>query len=140
MRVEPERPVGLMKEYWRDDQATADAFRNGWYFTGDKATRDADGYFWFVGRADDVIKASGYRIGPFEVESSLQKHPAIAESAVVGSPDEVRGTVVKAFIVLAPGYEPSDELAKDIQNFVKQDTAPYKYPRKIQFMTELPRP
>ena len=139
VRVEPVRPVGLMKEYWRDDAATADAFRNGWYFTGDKATRDADGYFWFVGRADDVIKASGYRIGPFEVESSLQKHPAVAESAVVGSPDEVRGTVVKAFIVLAPGFEASDELAKDIQNFVKQDTAPYKYPRKIQFMQELPK-
>ncbi len=139
VKTKPERPVGLMKEYWLDEEANRGAFVNGWYFTGDRAYKDVDGYFWFVGRADDVIKASGYRIGPFEVESALQAHPAVAESAVVGSPDPIRGTIVKAFIILAPGYAPSPELVKDIQNFVKETTAPYKYPREVEFVEELPK-
>lgn len=139
VRVEPRRPMGLMKEYWKDPNGNASAFRKGWYFTGDKATRDEDGYFWFVGRADDVIKASGYRVGPFEVESALQKHPAVAENAVVGSPDPVRGTIVKAFVVLVPGMTGSDALVKELQDFVKNETAPYKYPREIEFVTDLPK-
>ena len=137
--LKPERPVGLMLEYWRDDEANSRAFQGKWYFTGDKATKDEDGYFWFVGRADDVIKASGYRIGPFEVESALQEHPAVAESAVVGSPDEIRGVIVKAFIILKPGIDGNDALIKEIQNFVKKRTAPYKYPREIEFVKELPK-
>lgn len=114
-------------------------FQQGWYSTGDKAYKDKDGYFYFVGRGDDIIKASGYRVGPFEVESVLQERPAVAESAVVGSPDQLRGEIVKAFIVLAPGHLPSEQLVKDIQEFVKQRTAPYKYPREIEFMAELPK-
>ncbi|MCD4658419.1 MAG: AMP-binding protein, partial [Planctomycetes bacterium] len=137
--LEPVRPVGLMSEYWHDDEANSRAFRGKWYYTGDKATKDEDGYFWFVGRADDVIKASGYRIGPFEVESALQEHPAVAESAVVGSPDEIRGVIVKAFIILKPGLEGDAELIKEIQDFVKKRTAPYKYPREIEFVKELPK-
>ena len=112
---------------------------NGFYYTGDKAYRDGDGYFWFVGRDDDIIKSSGYRIGPFEVESALLEHPAVAESAVVGSPDLIRGTIVKAFVVLKPGYEPSERLIKDIQSHVRKNTAPYKYPRAIEFVSELPK-
>ncbi|MCG8400889.1 MAG: AMP-binding protein, partial [Firmicutes bacterium] len=136
--LEP-RPVGLMKEYWRDPEAVSGAFRAGWYFTGDRAYSDEDGYLWFVGRSDDVILASGYRIGPFEVESALIEHPAVAESAVVSSPDEVRGEVVKAFVILAPGYQGSDALVKELQDFVKKNTAPYKYPRKIEFVDTLPK-
>jgi len=139
VKVKPEFPVGLFREYWRNVEATAESFAGDWYFTGDKASKDADGYFWFVGRADDVIKASGYRIGPFEVESALQSHPAVAESAVVGSPDELRGTIVKAFIILAPGVTASDALVKEIQDHVKRETAPYKYPREIEFVAELPK-
>lgn len=139
VKVKPEFPVGLFREYWRNEEATAESFSGDWYFTGDKASKDADGYFWFVGRADDVIKASGYRIGPFEVESALQSHPAVAESAVVGSPDELRGTIVKAFIILAPGFTASDALVKEIQDHVKRETAPYKYPREIEFVAELPK-
>ena len=100
---------------------------------------DEDGYFWFVGRADDVILSAGYRIGPFEVESALVEHPAVAEAAVVASPDELRGEVVKAYVILAPGYEPSDALAAELQDYVKNVTAPYKYPREIEFVTELPK-
>ncbi|MDF1556230.1 MAG: AMP-binding protein [Deferrisomatales bacterium] len=139
VKVKPEFPVGLFREYWRNEEATAESFAGDWYFTGDKASKDADGYFWFVGRADDVIKASGYRIGPFEVESALQSHPAVAESAVVGSPDDLRGTIVKAFIILAPGFTASDALVKEIQDHVKRETAPYKYPREIEFVAELPK-
>ncbi|RMG92826.1 MAG: acyl-CoA synthetase [Candidatus Dadabacteria bacterium] len=139
VKVKPEHPVGLFQGYWRNEEATAEAFVGDWYYTGDKAYKDEDGYFWFVGRADDVIKASGYRIGPFEVESALQSHPAVAESAVVGSPDPLRGTIVKAFVILAPGFEPSDELVKELQEHVKKETAPYKYPREIEFVTELPK-
>jgi len=133
------RPVGLVTEYLDNQEANAESFQNGFYYTGDKAYMDDDGYFWFVGRNDDVIKSSGYRIGPFEVESALQEHPAVQESAVVGSPDPLRGMLVKAFIVLKPGYEPSDQLTKEIQKHVKRVTAPYKYPRLIEFMEELPK-
>ncbi|MBE3588292.1 MAG: AMP-binding protein [Thermoanaerobacteraceae bacterium] len=139
VRVKPERPVGLFKEYWKDPAKTASVHRGDWYLTGDRAYRDEDGYLWFVGRADDVILAAGYRIGPFEVESALLEHPAVAESAVVSSPDEIRGEVVKAFVILAPGYQPSDELVKELQEHVKKVTAPYKYPRKIEFVDSLPK-
>ncbi len=139
LRIKPVRPPGLMKEYWRNPEANEKSFRGDWYFTGDKAYKDEEGYFWFVGRADDVIKSSGYRIGPFEVESALQEHPAVAESAVIGVPDEVRGAIVKAFVILAPGYEPSEELKKELQEHVKRVTAPYKYPREIEFVKELPK-
>ena len=110
-----------------------------WYITGDRAYVDSDGYFWFVSRADDVIISSGYRIGPFEVESALIEHPAVAESAVVSSPDETRGEVVNAFVVLAPGHKPSGALKKELQDHVKQLTAPYKYPRKLEFVDALPK-
>jgi acetyl-CoA synthetase len=135
------RPPGLMKEYWKDPEAMAKAFRGNFYFTGDKAYRDEDGYFWFVGRDDDVIKSSGYRIGPFEVESAIIEHPAVAECAVVGVPDPegVRGIVVKAFVVLSSGYEPSEALTKEIQEHVKKTTAPYKYPRLIEYRESLPK-
>jgi acetyl-CoA synthetase/medium-chain acyl-CoA synthetase len=115
------------------------AFRGDWYYTRDRGYKDEEGYFWFVGREDDVIISAGYRIGPFEVESALIKHPAVKEAAVVASPDDVRGEVVKAFIVLTQDYTPSEKLIKDIQDFVKKETAPYKYPRKIEFVDELPK-
>ena len=133
------KPVGLLVEYLDNEEANAESFVNGFYYTGDKAYRDDDGYLWFVGRNDDVIKSSGYRIGPFEVESALLEHPAVKESAVVGSPDRIRGMVVKAFVVLNEGFEPGDELVRDIQKFVKRITAPYKYPRLIDFVEELPK-
>jgi len=139
VRVRPQRPVGLFKEYWNDSEATRRAMRGDYYVTGDRAYVDADGYFWFVGRADDVIISAGYRIGPFEVESALVEHPAVVESAVIASPDPVRGEIVKAFVILAPGYEPSDTLTEEIQEHVKGVTAPYKYPREIEFVTELPK-
>jgi len=133
------RPVGLFVEYLNSPEANAASFVNGFYYTGDKATVDADGYFWFVGRNDDIIKSSGYRIGPFEVESALLEHPAVQESAVVGSPDLIRGVIVKAFIVLKPGVQPSETLIKEIQAHVRNSTAPYKYPRAIEFVPELPK-
>ncbi len=139
VRIKPNPPVGLLSAYWKNPEATEESFRGDWYFTGDKAYKDEDGYFWFVGRADDVINASSYRIGPFEVESALQSHPAVAESAVVGSPDPLRGTIVKAFVILAPGYQSSDELVQKLQDHVKEETAPYKYPREIEFLQELPK-
>lgn len=139
VRLEPDRPLGLFKEYWGEPEKTASTQADGWYLTGDRAYKDADGYFWFVGRSDDVILSSGYRIGPFEVESALIEHPAVAESAVVSSPDEKRGEIVKAFIILVPGMTPSDDLKTDIQNHVKKITAPYKYPRKIDFVSTLPK-
>lgn len=132
-------PPGLFRGYYRDEAITAQSFRNGWYYTGDTARRDADGYIWFVGRSDDIISSSGYRISPFEVESTLIEHPAVAESAVVGKPDELRGELVKAYIILAQGYVPSEELAQEIQEFVKQQTAPYKYPREVEFRDALPK-
>lgn len=137
--VEPERPVGLMAGYWREPEATAAVFHNGWYYTGDRATRDEDGYLWFVGRDDDVIITASYRVGPFEVESALVEHPAVAESAVVGKPDPERTSIIKAFVVLAKGYEASEELARELQDHVKKVTAPYKYPREVAFVTELPK-
>ena len=139
VRVKPERPAGLFKEYWKEPDRTASVYQGDWYLTGDRATMDSDGYFWFVGRSDDVILSSGYRIGPFEVESALIKHPCVAESAVVSSPDETRGEVVKAFVVLTPGYEGSEALKKELQEHVKKETAPYKYPRKIEFVESLPK-
>lgn len=139
VRVKPDRPVGLFREYWKEPERTARFFKGDWYITGDRAVRDEDGYFYFVGRADDVILSAAYRIGPFEVESALLEHEAVAESAVVASPDPVRGSVVKAFIVLSPGYEPSRDLARRLQQFVKRTTAPYKYPRRVEFVTELPK-
>jgi len=137
--VKEKYPVGLFKGYWKDEEKSANVFKNGWYFTGDRAYKDEDGYFWFVGRADDVIKSSGYRIGPFEVESTLIEHPAVAEAAVIGVPDPIRGQIVKAFVVLTPGYTPSDTLIKELQEHVKNNTAPYKYPRQIEFVSELPK-
>ena len=139
VKITPKHPIGLTRNYYRYDAATEEAFRGDFYYTGDRAYIDNDGYFWFYGRADDVIKSSGYRIGPFEVESAIQEHPAVVESAVVATPDAVRGNIVKAFIILADGYEPSDSLIKDIQDFVKNKTAPYKYPREIEFVKELPK-
>lgn len=139
VKVGEGRPVGIFEEYLENPEENAAVFQQGWYNTGDKAFRDADGYYTFVGRGDDIIKASGYRIGPFEVESVLQEHPAVAENAVVASPDPVRGEIVKAFVVLAPGFTPSGKLVEEIQEFVKTRTAPYKYPREIEFMTELPK-
>ncbi|MBR6557907.1 MAG: AMP-binding protein [Clostridia bacterium] len=134
-----EHPVGLFREYHCDEAAMAHAWKDGVYNTGDMAWRDADGYFWFEGRNDDVIKCSGYRIGPFEVESALMTHPSVLECAVTAVPDPVRGQVVKATIVLARGYEASDELKKELQTHVKVTTAPYKYPRVIEFVKELPK-
>lgn len=139
VHTKPNRPIGLFKEYWRDPEATAASFRGDWYYTGDLAWTDKDGYLWFVGRADDVITSSAYRIGPFEVESAIVEHRAVAEAAVVGKPDPLRGEIVKAFVALKPGYEASPELARDIQNHVKRVTAPYKYPREIEFVAELPK-
>ena len=139
VRVRPNRPVGLFQEYWRNPDATSAAMRGDWYVTGDRAIMDEDGYFWFVGRADDVIISAGYRIGPFEVESALVEHPAVAEAAVVASPDAIRGEIVKAFVVLAPGYSDSEQLVQEIQEHVRTVTAPYKYPREIEFVTELPK-
>lgn len=139
VRVEPQRPLGLFQAYLDDPGATARAFRQGWYRTGDCGLTDEDGYFWFVGRADDIISSSAYRIGPFEVESALIEHPAVVEAAVVGKADSVRGQIVKAFVVLADGYTASEELASELQRHVKRATAPYKYPREIVFLSELPK-
>jgi acetyl-CoA synthetase/medium-chain acyl-CoA synthetase len=139
VRVKPERPVGIFKEYWRDPEAMSRSFRGDYYLTGDRAYRDEDGYLWFVGRSDDVIISAAYRIGPFEVESALVEHPAVVEAAVVGKPDQERGQIVKAFCILAPGFEGSDELARELQDHVKSVTAPYKYPREIEFVEELPK-
>lgn len=132
-------PPSLFKGYLKNPEETAASYRNGHYLTGDRAYVDEDGYFWFVGRADDVISSGAYRIGPFEVESALLEHPAVAESAVVGSPDADRGNIVKAFVVLRAGNEPSDALVRELQDHCKKVTAPYKYPREIEFVAELPK-
>jgi acetyl-CoA synthetase/medium-chain acyl-CoA synthetase len=132
-------PPSLFREYWKNPDATAACRRGDWYLTGDRGRRDEDGYLWFVGRADDVIISAGYRIGPFEVESALLEHPAVLESAVVASPDPVRGEIVKAFVVLRPGRAPGDELARELQEHVKRVTAPYKYPRAVEFVDGLPK-
>lgn len=133
------KPTGLFNGYYRAPELTESVWHDGYYHTGDVAWQDEDGYLWFVGRADDVIKSSGYRIGPFEVESVIMEHPAVLECAVTGTPDPVRGQAVKATIVLARGYEPSDALVKEIQTYVKKATAPYKYPRVVVFVDELPK-
>ena len=130
-------PAGLTIGYLKNDEATQNVFRDGFYHTGDIAWRDADGYYWYVGRNDDLIKSSGYRVGPFEVESALVAHPAVLEAAVTGLPDPDRGQIVKATVVLVKGAEPSEALVKELQDFVKKETAPYKYPRKIEFVAEL---
>jgi acetyl-CoA synthetase len=139
VRVKPRRPVGLFREYWRNPEEMTKQFHGDWYLTGDRAVRDADGYFWFVGRKDDVIKSSGYRIGPFEVESVLLEHPAVLDAAVVGKPDEVRGQIVKAFVILRPEAVASEELKHTLQQHCKQTAAPYKYPREIEFVKDLPQ-
>ena len=136
--VEPRVP-GVMLEYYRDPEKTAATIHDGWHHTGDVAWKDEDGYYWYVGRNDDIIKSSGYRISPFEIESALMLHPAVLECAVTGTPDPVRGQVVKATIVLRDGYEPSDALKKEIQVFTKKETAPYKYPRVVEFVKEIPK-
>jgi acetyl-CoA synthetase len=133
------KPVGMFNGYFRDDELTKKVWQNGIYYTGDTAWRDEDGYYWFVGRADDIIKSSGYRIGPFEVESALLEHPAVLECAITAVPDPERGQIVKATIVPSKNYHPSDELAKELQEHVKKVTAPYKYPRIVEFVTDLPK-
>lgn len=138
IRLDP-RPIGMFREYLNNEEENKKSFAGGFYYTGDKAYKDEEGYFWFVGRDDDVIKASGYRIGPFEVESALLEHPAVQEAAVVGSPDDIRGLIVKAFVILKPGFKPSEALIREIQNHVKKVTAPYKYPRAIEFVDSLPK-
>ena len=129
----------MFREYYRDSEKTNEAWHDGLYHTGDTAWRDEDGYFWYVGRVDDVIKSSGYRIGPFEIESVIMELPYVLECGVSAVPDEVRGQVVKASIVLTKGTTPSEELKKEIQKYVKDHTAPYKYPRVVVFRDELPK-
>ena len=135
------KPFGLFKEYFRDPELTAEAWHDGLYHTGDMAWRDEDGYYWFEGRKDDVIKSSGYRIGPFEVESALMTHPAVVECAITGVPDDIRGMVVKATVVLGREWKDKagDDLVKELQQHVKKVTAPYKYPRIVEFVDELPK-
>ena len=134
-RTNPHYPLG----YWQNEQASEETFGREWFHTKDAALQDEDGYFWYVGRADDVIISAGYRIGPFEVESACLEHPAVHESAVVASPDELRGNVVKAFVVLAEGYEPTEELADEIKHFVRDHLSAYAYPRRIEFVDDLPK-
>ena len=137
--ISGERSVGLFKEYYRNQEKTDEVCHDGYYHCGDTAYVDEDGYYTFVGRNDDIIKSSGYRIGPYEVENAVISHPSVLECAITGVPDELRGQIVKATIVLAKGFKPSEELKKDIQNHVKHETAPYKYPRMIDFVEELPK-
>lgn len=141
IRTDKGKPVGLFKEYYRNPQLTEKAHNNGVYYTGDVVYRDEEGYFWFVSRADDVIKSSGYRIGPFEVESALMSHPAVVECAITGVPDDIRGQIVKATVVLGKEYkdQAGPALIKELQDHVKAETAPYKYPRVIEFVEELPK-
>ena len=136
--IDPRIP-GIFKEYYRDPEKTAATLYDGWHHTGDMAWKDADGYYWYSGRNDDIIKSSGYRISPFEIESVLLEHPAVLECAVTGVPDPIRGQLVKATVVLRPGFEPSDALKKELQRYTKQNTAPYKYPRAVEFVKELPK-
>jgi len=138
IKVDP-YPAGIMMEYYRNPEKTEEAIYDGWYHTGDTAWRDEDGYLWYVGRNDDVIKSSGYRIGPFEIESVMLEHEAVRECAVTGVPDPVRGKAVKATVVLADGFKPSDDLTRELQKWVKKKTAPYKYPRIVDYVDELPR-
>lgn len=137
--IDKQMPTGLFVGYYQDEERTKENLGGTYYNTGDVAWRDSNGYYWFVGRDDDVIKCSGYRIGPFEVESALLEHDSVVECAITGAPDPIRGQVVKATVVLAKGYTPSDELTKELQNYVKKVTAPYKYPRIIEYVEELPK-
>ena len=139
MACRPEHPDGLMLCYYLNKEKTDEAIHDGYYHTGDTAWMDEEGYLWFVGRNDDIIKSSGYRIGPFEIESVLAEHPAVLECAVTGVPDEIRGQIIKATVVLSDGYIPDDTLKKELQSYVKKQTAPYKYPRIIDFVPELPK-
>lgn len=139
VKVDDRKQVGLFIGYYRNQEKTDEVWHDGYYHTGDTAWRDEEGYFWYVGRKDDIIKSSGYRIGPFEIESVLLEHPAVMDCAITGAPHPVRGQVVKATIVLTSGYEPSEELVKELQTHVKNLTAPYKYPRIIEFVDELPK-
>ncbi|HOF01259.1 MAG TPA: AMP-binding protein [Spirochaetota bacterium] len=139
VKLDKKKPLGMFLGYYKDPELTEKVWNNDKYYTGDIAWKDEDGYYWFVGRADDVIKSSGYRIGPFEVESALLEHPAVMECAITGVPDPDRGQIVKATIVLTKNYAPSDDLAAELQEHVKRVTAPYKYPRIIEFVAELPK-
>lgn len=139
LRVKPERPVGLFAEYWLNPEEVSGKFQGDWYLTGDRAVCDKDGYYWFIGRKDDVIKSSGYRIGPFEVESALIEHPAVLDVAVIGKPDPLRGNIVKACVVLRPGVEPAETLKIELQAHCKRLIAAYKYPREIEFVSDLPK-
>ena len=139
IRTDKSKPLGMFNGYYRDEELTKNVWQGGIYRTGDMAWSDEDGYFWFIGRSDDVIKSSGYRIGPFEVESALMEHPAVLECAITAVPDPDRGQIVKATIVVAKSYQPGDDLAKELQEHVKKVTAPYKYPRIIEFVKELPK-
>lgn len=139
IHTDKRKPLGMFNGYYRDKQLTKSVWSKGVYKTGDMAWRDEDGYYWFVGRADDVIKSSGYRIGPFEVESALMEHPAVLECAITAVPDPDRGQIVKATVVVAKNYQPGDKLAKELQEHVKKVTAPYKYPRIVEFVSELPK-
>ena len=134
-RSNPHYPLG----YWNNDEAAKEALGGEWFHTKDAATQDEDGYIWYAGRADDVIISAGYRIGPFEVESACIEHPAVREAAAVAAPDELRGSIVKAFIVLAEGHEPSDELATEISAFVRERLSQYAYPREVEFVDDLPK-
>lgn len=137
--TDKKHPTGLFRGYWKDPEITEACWHDGVYCTGDMAWRDEDGYYWFVGRNDDVIKCSGYRIGPFEVESALLEHPSVLECAITAVPDPIRGQIVKATVVLARGFTPSDALTKELQDHVKKVTAPYKYPRVVEYVDELPK-
>ena len=137
IRTDKGKPAGLFCGYYHDPDNTNAAWPDGLYYTGDVAWRDEEGFYYFIGRADDVIKSSGYRIGPFEVESALLEHPAVLECAITGVPDPDRGQLVKATVALVKGYEPSEELKKELQNHVKRVTAPYKYPRIIEFVDDI---
>jgi len=139
IRTDKGVPCGLFTGYYGDEEKTQSAWHDGLYHTGDVAWRDEDGFYWYVSRMDDVIKSSGYRIGPFEIESVLMELPYVLECAVTGVPDEVRGQVVRASVVLVKGKEPTEELKKEIQDYVKGHTAPYKYPRIVEFRDELPK-
>ena len=133
-------PPGLFHGYYNGvDDLDRSSFRHGWYYTGDTAYCDDDGYIWFVGRSDDIISSASYRISPFEVESALQAHETVAESAVVGKPDSLRGEIVTAYVVLATGFSASESLVSTLQDYVKSQTAPYKYPREIEFRESLPK-
>jgi acetyl-CoA synthetase len=139
LRTDKKIPCGIYKGYYRDEAKTKEAWYDGVYHTGDMAWRDEDGYYWYVGRTDDLIKSSGYRIGPFEIESVLMELPYILECAVTGVPDETRGQLVKATIILTKGTVGDDKLKKEIQDYVKEHTAPYKYPRIVDFVDSLPK-